>query len=443
MCIEPVGEGAIRVTTGRSDIETTCLDEVEPADGRAAPLSTRIRRPPSFARLGDRIAGEIAGQGTRWKLWTPVAFGGGSALYFALPREPRAWVAWALIAAAAVLLAAARRIGSRVLAAGLVLVACGLAGFGLAKVRVERVKAPVAEAGAGPQRLEGWVVDVASPGQGGQRLLIAPYRIGALAPAATPIRARVTLRDGAAIPAPGEPISLLAQIDAPPQPASPGAYDFARDAFFESVGGVGFSLGPPQPWAPPAAPPWRLRLTMRTNALRWAMTKRIVGVLGPETGGLAAAMTTGEAAFIPSQEVSDLRASGLAHIISISGVHMAIVGGFTFASLRLLIAAWPWLALRIDGKKTAASVALAAVLAYLVLSGAPPPAERSAVTAAIAFGAIPPTVARSACGRWRSRPSSSFCSSPKPWPSRAFRCPSPPPPPWWPWWPWPASGRVR
>jgi competence protein ComEC len=127
---------------------------------------------------------------------------------------------------------------------------------------------------------------------------------------------------------------------------------------------------------------------MRINALRWAMTKRIVDVLGPRTGGLAAAMTTGEAAFIPSQEVNDLRASGLAHIISISGVHMAIVGGFTFASLRLLIAAWPWLALRINGKKTAAAVALAAVLAYLVLSGAPPPAERSAVTAAIAFGAI-------------------------------------------------------
>jgi len=99
-------------------------------------------------------------------------------------------------------------------------------------------------------------------------------------------------------------------------------------------------------------------------------------------------MTTGETAFIPQQEVNDLRASGLAHIISISGVHMAIVGGFTFATLRLMIAAWPWLALRIDGKKLAAGVSLAAVLAYLLLSGAPPPAERSAVTASIAFGAI-------------------------------------------------------
>jgi competence protein ComEC len=268
------------------------------------------------------------------------------------------------------------------------LVASGLAGFGLAKIRVERVKAPIAETSSAPQRLEGWVVDVASPGQGGQRLLIAPWRIGEVAAEATPIRVRVTLREGGVIPGPGEPVSLLAVIDAPPQPASPGAYDFARDAFFESVGGVGFTLGAPQAWTPPVEPPWRLRATMRINALRWAMTRRIVAALGPGTGGLAAAMTTGHAAFIPNQEVDDLRASGLAHIISISGVHMAIVGGFTFAGLRLLIAAWPWLALRINGKKVAAAVALTAVLAYLVLSGAPPPAERSAVTAAIAFGAI-------------------------------------------------------
>jgi competence protein ComEC len=78
----------------------------------------------------------------------------------------------------------------------------------------------------------------------------------------------------------------------------------------------------------------------------------------------------------------------LAHIISISGLHMAIVGGFAFAFARLAVAAWPWLALRVPGKKIAALVGLAAVGGYLVLSGAPPPAERAAITAAVAFAAI-------------------------------------------------------
>ncbi|CAN7348567.1 ComEC/Rec2 family competence protein [Phenylobacterium sp. LjRoot219] len=317
-----------------------------------------------------------------------MAFGVGAAVYFALPREPQAWLAWALLGLGLSLLVAARRLGPPLATAAAVLAACGLAGFAVAKLRIEQVKAPIAVEAAGPQRLEGWVLDVASPGQGGQRLLIAPYRIEVLAPEATPIRVRITLREGARIPAPGEAVRLLAMINAPPPPASPGAYDFARDAFLDSVGGVGFALGPPQAWVAEAKPPWRLRLAMQVNRLRWEMTERIVRVLGPETGGLVAAMTTGQAAFVPPEQVENLRASGLAHIISISGVHMAIVGGFTFAALRLLIAAWPWLALRINGKKAAACVGLAAVLTYLVLSGAPPPAVRAAITASIAFAAI-------------------------------------------------------
>jgi competence protein ComEC len=317
-----------------------------------------------------------------------VAFGSGAGLYFALLREPQAWVAWVILPLAAAMVFAARRWArARVVTAAVTLGACLLAGFAVAKLRAESLRAPVAGAGAHPERLEGWVVDVASPGQGGQRLFIAPYRIGDWAAGQTPIRVRVTLRGGY-VPAPGEAISLLAVINTPPQPASPGSYDFARDAYFESVGGVGFALGPPQSWAAPRPPPWRLRLTMQVNAARWALTRRIVDTLGLRTGGLAAAMTTGHDAFIPKTEVDDLRAAGLAHIISISGLHMAIVGGFVFALFRFAIAAWPWLALRVPGKKVAAAFALAAVLAYLVLSGWPPPAERSAITAAVAFGAI-------------------------------------------------------
>lgn len=329
-----------------------------------------------------------ARQAERWSLWTPVAFGLGAALYFTLRREPAAWVGWAAVLLAATLLIGASRSWRRGLTVALVLGACLAGGFGLAKLRTDHVKAPVAPAGGAAQRIEGWVVDVAAPGQGGQRLLIAPSRIGDWPAVATPIRVRVTLRPGQPIPGPGAPISLLAIVNAPPPPASPGAYDFARDAFFQSVGGVGFALGAPVRWDTLQTPPWRLRLAMHINAARWALARRIVDALGVRSGGLAAAMTTGEEAFIPQQQVDDLRAAGLAHIISISGLHMAIVGGFVFAGVRLLIAAIPWFALRVNGKKLAAALGFAAVAGYLVLSGWPPPAERAAITAAVAFGAI-------------------------------------------------------
>jgi competence protein ComEC len=334
--------------------------------------------------LGD----QADAQGERWTLWTPVALGCGGGVYFGLLREPQGWVAWSLLPVVAALLIATRWSVWRATTMALVLSACAVGGFAVAKLRTEAVKAPVAQPGARPQTVEAWVVDIAQPGQGGQRLLLAPVRIGDWDANATPIRARVTLRPGMPLPKPGEAVRLLAIVNPPPPPASPGSYDFARDAYFESVGAVGLALREPELVTAEALAPWRLRMTMWINATRWGLTLRIVEALGPETGGLAAAMTTGHEAFIPREQVDNLRAAGLAHIISISGLHMAIVGGFAFAAARLAVAAWPWLALRVAGKKVAALVGLAAVGGYLVLSGAPPPAERAAVTAAVAFLAI-------------------------------------------------------
>ncbi|HEX2561290.1 MAG TPA: ComEC/Rec2 family competence protein, partial [Phenylobacterium sp.] len=321
------------------------------------------------------LGAEATTQLERWVLWAPMAFGAGAGTYFALPKEPSLALGLGLLAFAALAaLAAMRWAGGRAVGVLVLLAAFGLAGFSAAKIRAWRVAAPLIVEATGPRTVSGWVVDVASPGQGGQRLLLAPVRISGQAPEATPIRVRVTLRDGQATPDPGSAISLRAILNPPPPPASPGAYDFARDAYFESIGAVGFALTPTRETALDT-PPWRLRLTMRVNAVRWSLAEKIVATMGVETGGLAAAMVTGHEAFIPRDQVEAMRAAGLAHIISISGLHMAIVGGFVFFALRLGIAAWPWLALRINAKKAAALAGLAAVAGYLVISGSPPPAE--------------------------------------------------------------------
>lgn len=384
----PVGEGAIRVTTGRSDIELGAFENGGGRTAEAAPLSTPRRRGPSLGRLGAWLRAQAELQTDRWTLWTPVALGVGAAVYFALPREPVAAAAWALLAFAFVQILAVRRWAPNraVMAAG-VLIAVVLAGIAVAKLRTERVREPIAPADLGVTTVEGWVVDVASPGRSGARIVVAPVRIARLGPEATPIRVRVTLRGDAEVPPPGSPVRMRALLNPPPPPAAPGSYDFARDAFFEGVGGVGLALTAPAAAALPA-PPAALRRVMDVNAVRWSLARRIVGAMGVETGGLAAAMVTGHDAFVPREQEDDMRAAGLAHIISISGLHMAIVGGFVFAAVRLLIAAWPWLALRVPGKKVAAAAGLAAVGGYLAISGAPPPAERAAITAAVAFGAM-------------------------------------------------------
>jgi competence protein ComEC len=331
---------------------------------------------------------QATNQALRWRLWAPVAFGGGCATYFALKVEPDALpLGLAALLAAGLWLWIRRLPVGRAVTWPLMLLAFFALGTANAKWRSDRVAAPIASAMAEPARITGWVTDVESPGgSGGARVVIAPVRIAGLAPEAVPIRIRATLPDAEPL-APGTAVTLFALLNPPPAPASPGAYDFGRVAWFQRMGGVAFVLAEPRP-AALAPVPWRLRLTMAINGLRVDLARRIVDRLGPRTGGIAAAMTTGVEAWLDPEEVERMRDSGLAHILSISGLHMAVVGGFAFFAARLVIALIPPLALRINGKKAAAWTGLVAVGVYLVVSGAPPPAVRAAVTAAIAFLAI-------------------------------------------------------
>jgi competence protein ComEC len=328
---------------------------------------------------------QVTAQTDRWMLWLPVAFGGGCAAYIGLRQEPEGWWLFLGAAVATALAWAARRKGwvaANLVAVMIAAFACGLA---TAKVRQWRVDAPVAPMSDGLTTVEGWVVDVESPGARGARVLIAPTWIEGLKPEQTPIRVRLTMRGET--PAPGSAIRVRALVNPPPPPASPGSYDFGRDSYFRGIGGVGLALTEARPVELKRAP-WVLRLTMEINAFRWRLAERIVGRLGERTGGIATAMTTGHEAWISQADTQMMRDSGLAHILSISGLHMVIVGGFVFFAVRLIVAAWPWLALRVSSKKVAAVAGLTAVWAYLVLSGSPAPAERAAMTATVAFVAI-------------------------------------------------------
>ncbi|MFA4940155.1 ComEC/Rec2 family competence protein [Brevundimonas sp.] len=329
---------------------------------------------------------QVEAQTLRWRLWAPVAFGAGAAVHFALRSEPALWpLLLGAVVVFAVWITARRRGWARRLTWPLLMLACVAGGLAAAKVRTEMVAAPIAPALSEPTVIEAWVVDVDSPGQRGARIVVAPVWIRGLTPEQTPVRLRATVRGEP--PRPGEAIRLFGILNPPPAPASPGAYDFGRNAFFQGMGGVAFALGETRR-ADLAPAPWRLRLAMAVNGARYALAERIVARLGERTGGIAAAMTTSHETWISQEDMDVMRDSGLAHILSVSGLHMAIVGGFVFFAVRLGVAAWPWLALRVPGKKVAAVAGLTAVGVYLVVSGAPPPAERAAITASIAFLAI-------------------------------------------------------
>ena len=329
---------------------------------------------------------QLRTQADRWPLRTPVAFGCGSGVYFGLLYEPSLLLLAVITGVGSLAVLVLRKWGRAPVASALALLfAFAAAGTLAAKVQTLNLRGPIAPALAGVP-VEGWVVDVASSGASGPRLLVAPVYIGGLPDWRTPKRIRVTVKDDGVI-SPGTPVRFTALLNPPPSPASPGAFDFARSAYFTGVGGVGLALKPPRIVDLPP-PPWRLGLQLAINRMRWRLTQTIIDAMGQPAGGIAAAMITGHDYSIAQGDTNDMRNAGISHILSISGVHMAIVGGFVFFAARLLIAGWPWLAVRINGKKWAALAGLGATLLYLVVSGWPPPAQRAAVTASVAFGAI-------------------------------------------------------
>lgn len=335
----------------------------------------------------------VAAQSGRLFLWLPVALGAGCATYLALRFEPD-WVILALaVAMSGVLVWLLRRFnlsGYAINFAWLCLVfALGLC---LCKLRSERVAAPVLKGAETQFRIEAVVIDVTGTDRTRPKLLVAPLRISGLAPEDTPIRLRLSLRQAFDVK-PGQTIKAFAILNPPAAPNIPGGYDFARTAWFEAIGGVGFVPGRVTVIETPELS-GRLQRITALNLWRWNMTERIVTVLdgqwgqGTRLGGFAAALVTGHQAYLEPDLVQTMRDSGLAHILSISGLHMAIVGGFAFFFSRFIFALMPSVALRYPIKKWAAAIGILSVCLYLALSGAPAPAIRAAIVAVVAFGAI-------------------------------------------------------
>lgn len=333
------------------------------------------------ARLGSALAASLAAERVRWALWLPVLFGIGIGNYFSLDFEPAVWTGPATFALAAATAALGRRRqGLFILGGAAALMA---AGFTAGQVRTALVAAPVVEKRLGPVTVQGRVRIAERRGEG-QRLTLDRLEIERLDGARLPETVRLALRQTAPVFRPGDVVRLRAVIYPPPGPAAPGAFDFARRAWFERLGGVGYATGRARRVS--AAAPGGMALAL--ERLRQRLTERILAALPGAAGGIAAALMTGERGAIPEDVLAAMRDSGLAHLLAISGLHVGLVGGLVFFFLRLVMAALERPALAFPVKKWAAAAALAAAFAYLLISGATVPTQRAFLMLALVMLAV-------------------------------------------------------
>ncbi len=320
-------------------------------------------------------------------LMLAFAICGGAAIYFALPEEPRVTSVLAITGAAFAVWVMARRWWTSEAAIMVIVILLGVSlGLAAGTVRSILVDAPVVQSETGPVMVEGWVQDI-EPGRKGVRLMIKVHSVAGMAPSEWPYYVRVTHTSRLEV-APGRFVRCWSVLRPPPGPAMPGEYDFRRQAWFEQLGAVGYVQGRCRGGALGAPPGIFSQVSLWLGALRRNLAVAVNEAAGERAGGFAAALVTGDRSLVPPEDDEALRDTGLTHILSISGMHLSIVGGLVFLLVKRTLVLIEPLALRIAVQKPAAIVALLACFAYMVLSGSSVPAQRAFIMAAIVFGAI-------------------------------------------------------
>ena len=146
-------------------------------------------------------------------------------------------------------------------------------------------------------------------------------------------RVRVSVRKGTA-PAVGSFVEFKARLSPPLSPLRPGGYDFARDMYFQGIGASGFVLGPHSPG--------RSRQGADVlSALCRRHRRHARGDRQPHSRGRAGrrrrdrfGIDHRQARCIVQPVFDAMYASGIGHVLSISGYHMALVAGIIFFVLR-------------------------------------------------------------------------------------------------------------
>jgi competence protein ComEC len=311
--------------------------------------------------------------------WLPVAYGFGIVGYFAVEREPAWWAALAVTLAAviAAILAHRRPIGFPLALA----FAAIAAGFATATLKTLRIAHPVLPYPSWSATVAGFV-ESREERERSDRIVVRVAAIEARNMSIKPERVRVAVRKGTA-PAVGSVVAFKAHLSPPLAPLRPGGYDFARDMYFLAIGASGYVLGRISTANLPMSGGLWLRYAAFLDDLRGAIDQRIRAVASGDRGAIASALITGTRDAISTQVNDAMYVSSLAHVLSISGYHMAVVAGIVFFFIRAALALIPGFAVRHPIKKWAAACALLATAFYLLLSGAEVATQRSFIMIAL------------------------------------------------------------
>jgi competence protein ComEC len=344
-------------------------------------------RPSAFCRTREALLRSVEnslamGNGPAW-----LVFGLGAGLigYFALPYEPALWALYPA-AIALGLLAWRARLGVGFYSALMALFV--VLGVVLGAQTARLVDAPQILTERVDQ-VTGRVVRVEQRTPTRARLTVDQLTIEGLPAERKPERIRITVIADAGTITPGDEIDVLARLGQPPEPVMPGARNMRRELYFDGIGATGFSYGRPSRIERGADD--RLSFQSVVHAVertRQALAARFSQTMQGDTGALAATLLVGKRDGLSEESYEALRRAGLAHLLAISGMHMAMMTLSAIAMINLVLALHPSMSTSQSVMRWAALAGLIIASGYLVLSGASTATQRAFVMIVIVLVAM-------------------------------------------------------
>lgn len=222
-----------------------------------------------------------------------------------------------------------------------------------------------------------------TPLEHGYRILLSKIYIKNLSKNNTPYKIRLTVKTPLNNIKIGNIVKFSAILNKPMKPYLIDSYDFAKDAYFKQIGAVGYSVSEFKVIGND-----NKQIKNRLNNLRNNIQASVNNAIGSYYGSIATALMLNEYSNIDKEILKDLRATGLAHILSVSGMHLSLVAAIFFFSSRFILNLFQPLALRVHCKKIAALISLFGSFSYLLISGMEVAAIRSFIMTSMIIIAI-------------------------------------------------------
>ncbi len=311
-------------------------------------------------------------------LW-PYAAIRGLIVSLAAPEDPQLLLLGLVGVAIAIGLILAR--GHVVLFRALTLAAAFWAGFSLLSIHAALFgTVMLARPAYGTYEMR--VDEIVSELESGTRAIVSSITPTGTSRAVPMRRARIVIADGPSL-APGDIIRAPVRFYAVPGPVVPNGFDSQFHAFFDGVGAYGNATGAVERVATGTSAPERL-----IDGIRRGIGARIDADLKQPTAGIARALITGDQSAVADEARETMAAAGLAHVLSVSGLHLTIVAGLVLVTLRGGLALVGGIHRFVSVKRVAAAGAIVAALAYFAISGGNVAALRSTIMLVLVLGAV-------------------------------------------------------